>query len=413
MTTKIYWNDSHIKRFTARIQDSWLQDGDRVVVLDQSAFYPTGGGQPCDTGRINSARVTEVDISDDERILHRLNGNAVFTPGEEVECEVDWSRRLDLMQQHSGQHILSQAFFQLFGAETRGFRINDRLSEIDLTLEAHPEAVEEAIVRAEDLANIVVFENREIRMHEVTPNEAAKLPLRKESFITDCIRVIEIAGYDWSPCGGTHVKQTGEVGLIAVRGCERAKNMTRVHFVCGGRVLSDYRAANRTAEAVARKFSVGRDEAEISVTRLFDENKRLTRRVRELAVLAAKVEAQELIDTTSPINGIRIVSKVFEERDLEELKLVAHRLVEREGVIALLAARESEMVRLVFACSSDVSADMNTLMKRACEKLGGRGGGKADFAQGGGPRVDELENTIDEVKREYETNENNETNEKL
>ncbi len=397
MTKKLYWDDSHLTQFTARVVESWIIDKRRVVVLDQTSFYPTGGGQPCDTGRIRSLQVVDVETAGD-RILHSLNSDASFEIGEEVECQIDWSRRLEMMQQHSGQHVLSQAFFQLFGAETRGFRINDRATEIDLTLEAQPEEVEEAIVRAEELANQVVFDNRDIRIHEATPEMAAKMPLRKESFVTDCIRVIEIADYDWSPCGGTHVKRTGEIGLIAVRSWDRAKKMTRVHFVCGARALRDYRDANRTSEAVAQKFSVGREDCEAAVTRLFDEHKRLSRRVRELAELAAKVEAKDLIDAANAVNGIRIVSRVFEDRDFEELKLVAHRLVERDGVIALLAAREHEMARLVFARSPDISADMNALMKVACEKLAGRGGGKPDFAQGGGAKVDELENAIELVK---------------
>jgi alanyl-tRNA synthetase len=394
MTIKLYWHDSHLTRFTATVVDSWLKDGRRVVVLDQSAFYPEGGGQPSDRGTIKSLQVTHVETAEDGRILHQLSGDSPLANGIKVECEVDWARRLEMMQQHTGQHILSQAFFQLFGAETRGFRITDRATEIDLTLEAQPEEIERAVMLAEDMANRIVFEDRETRVHDVTPDEAGKLPLRKESFITDCIRVIEIADYDWSPCGGTHAKRTGEVGLIAIRGWERAKKMARVHFVCGLRALRDYRSANQWVEAMARKFSVGREEVEPSVARLLEENKRLSRRARELADLAARAEASELIEATNPVDGIRMISQVFAERDLEELKPLAHRLVDRERVIALLATRAGGMARLVFARSADLSCDMNMAMKVACEKLGGRGGGASDFAQGGGTRVDELEHAI-------------------
>ncbi|HMX24437.1 MAG TPA: DHHA1 domain-containing protein, partial [Blastocatellia bacterium] len=308
------------------------------------------------------------------------------------------SRRREMMQQHTGQHILSQAFFQLFGAETRGFRINDRVTEIDLTLELQAGELQAAIQRAEELANDIVFDNREIRVHEVTPEEAARLPLRKESFITDCIRVIEIADYDWSPCGGTHARRTGEVGLIAVRAWERAKKMTRVHFVCGVRALKDYRLANQVSETIAQKFSGSREDAEASVDRLIEENKRLSRRVRELAELAAKAEAAELLAATETTNSLRIVERVFSDRDFEEVKLLAHRLTDGENVIALLALREKEMARIVFARSANVSADMNALMKAACERLGGRGGGKPDFAQGGGAQVEQLKAALDAVK---------------
>ncbi|HEY8459943.1 MAG TPA: alanyl-tRNA editing protein, partial [Blastocatellia bacterium] len=333
MTVKLYWEDSHLTRFAARVTGAWLQGAHRIVTLDQSAFYPTGGGQPCDAGSINAARVIDVEIDEGGRILHRLDSDVPFTIGQEVACEVDWRRRREMIQQHTGQHILSQAFFQLFGAETKGFRITDRGTEIDLTLEARPEEIESAVARAEELANDVVFDNREIRIHQVTPAEAAALPLRKESFVADCVRVVEIVDYDWSPCGGTHAKRSGEVGLIAVRGWERAKKMTRVHFLCGARALDDYREANRTADAIARKFTVGREDAESSVARLLDENKRLSRRTRELAGIVAKVEAQELMEAADAFGGALVVSRVFEDRDVEELKLLAHRLVDGDNVV--------------------------------------------------------------------------------
>src|SRR5581483_4231248 len=395
MTTRLYWHDSHLTKFTAEVEALLVRDSNHFVVLNQTAFYPEGGGQPGDTGRINSARVTVVITDDDERILHRVEDGAEFKAGDEVSCEVDWARRREMTQQHTGQHLLSQAFFQLFGAETRGFRITDRAAEIDLALELHPDEIARAVERAEELANSVVFDDREIRTHVVTPEEAARLPLRKESFITDCIRVVEIADFDWSPCGGTHAKRTGEVGLIAVCGWERAKQTTRVHFVCGVRALRDYRAASRTAEAVARRFSVGRDELPESVERLFDENKRLERRARELSELAAKTEARELIEATAAAEqGARVVTRIFDDRSLDEINLLAHRLVENDSVIALLATRDKETARLVFARSADLQADMNAAMRRACEMLGGRGGGRPDFAQGGGSQVAELEQAM-------------------
>ncbi|HEY7180416.1 MAG TPA: DHHA1 domain-containing protein [Blastocatellia bacterium] len=403
MTVKLYWEDSHLTRFTARVTDAWSEGAHRIVALDQSAFYPTGGGQPCDTGTINAARVLDVEIAGDGRILHRLDSDVSFGAGEEVACEIDRGRRREMIQQHTGQHILSQAFFRLFGAETKGFRITDRATEIDLTIEARPGEIDSAIARAEELANDVVFDNREIRSHKVTPAEAAALPLRKESVGADCVRVIEIADYDWSPCGGTHAERTGEVGLIAVRGWERAKKMTRVHFLCGARALNDYREANRAVEAIARKFTVGREEAELSVARLLDENKRLSRRTRELSGVVAAVEAHELIEGAEPVGGARVVARVFEDRDIEELKLLAHRLVDGDGVVALLASKEGGKeggaARLVFARSADLSADMNALMRAACERLNGRGGGKPEFAQGGGSNLGELDNALEEATR--------------
>ena len=394
MTLKLYWDDSHLTRFDARVVETFERDGDQMIVLDRTAFYPVGGGQPADSGKIAGVSVIDVELLADGRILHHLSGQAALAVDQQVGCEVDWGRRREITQQHTGQHILSQAFFQLFGAETHGFRITDRLAEIDLTLEAPPHEIPSAIEAAEDLANSVVFDDRQIRTHTLTPEEATRLPLRKESFVTDCVRVVEIVDFDWSPCGGTHAERTGEVGLIAVRGWERAKRMVRVEFVCGVRALRDYRAANATGEAVARRFSVVRDDADSSVARLFDDHKALGRRVKQLSELAAKAEARELIDATIPQNGRRTISRIFEERDLEELKLLAHRLSDFDSTVALLATRDRETARLVFARSGDLKVDMNELMRRCCERLGGRGGGKPDFAQGGGPGVSQLEPVI-------------------
>lgn len=394
MTTKLYWHDSHLTQFSAQVVDCFVQGGRQVVVLDQSAFYPGGGGQPCDIGAINAARVMVVSTAEDGRMLHHLEGDGPFTVGEAVAGVVDWPRRLEMLQQHTGQHILSQAFWQLFGAETRGFRIFEQVAEIDLTLDGSPDELTAAIRQVEELANAVVFEDRAVRLHTVTPEEAAQLPLRKENFNTDCVRVVEIADFDWSPCGGTHVQRTGEVGLIAVRSWERAKRMTRVQFVCGGRALRDYRAANQTATSVARRLSVGRDEALEAVVRLLEEHKKLERRARALVELATRAEAQELLAATPEAPTPRIILRTFDDRDFDDVKLLAHHLVADHGVLALLATRSHDLVRLVCARSSDLPVAANTLLQLVCEQLGGRSGGKPEFAQGSGTRVAELERAM-------------------
>jgi alanyl-tRNA synthetase len=391
MTTKLYWHDSHCTQFSAQVVDCFIQDGHQVVVLDQSAFYPGGGGQPYDTGVINAVPVPAVTMAEDGRILHHLEDDVPFTVGETVTGVVHWPQRLEMLQQHTGQHILSQAFFQLFGAETRGFRIFAQVAEIDLTLDGSPDELTAAIRQAEELANAVVFEDRAVRLHTVTPEEAAQLPLRKEHFNTDCVRVVEIADFDWSPCGGTHARRTGEVGLIAIRGWERAKRMTRVQFVCGVRALRDHRAANQTATSVARRLSVGRDEALEAVARLLEEHKKLERRARALVELATQAEAQELLAATPVSPTPRIIVRIFDGRDFDDVQLLAHRLVADHGVTALLATRTHDLVRLVCARSADLPVEANTLLQPVCEQLGGRNGGKAEFAQGSGTRVAELE----------------------
>jgi alanyl-tRNA synthetase len=392
-TERLYYTDSHLTEFEARVVavtervSGWV-----AVTLDRTAFYPTGGGQPSDTGVLNDVRVVECIDAENEGVLHVLQGRGL-TVGAAVKGSVDWPRRLDHIQQHTGQHILSQAFISIFGAVTRGFRMLDQYSEIDVALDA---PTEEKIDRAVELANRIIWEDRPLHIRQVSKEEAARLPLRKDSAREGELRLIEIEGFDLTPCGGTHAQRAGEVGLIAVRSFERAKGLARIEFVAGGRALADYNRANRTARGVAAMFSVGRDEAAASVARLLEENKQLTRRVRALEEIAARVEAEELLREATILNeGVRLCTHVFEERDAESLKKLALALISHPKTVALLGSSEQTAARLVFARSVDASGDMNALMREACVLLDGRGGGRADMAQGGGREIEKLSEAIE------------------
>lgn len=389
MTEKLYWHDSHLTNFTASVLECFRDNDSQVVVLDRTAFYPTGGGQPCDLGVIDSVPVTDVTIEKNGKIRHVLASQINLTTGTKVSCDVDWARRLELTQQHTGQHILSQAFFQLFGAETRGFRLNPQSSEIDITLDLQTTDVTNCLQEAEAMANSIVFANRAILTHIMTPDEASTFPLRKETFVDQCVRVIEITDFDWSACGGTHAKQTGEVGIIAIKRWERAKQMIRVEFLCGMRAVRDYRRANNVAESVANQFSVGRDAALDSVTRLLEENKNLNQRLRLMSVTMVKLEAQELLNDIASVP--RIINRIYDDRSIDEIKLLGHELVKGDSVIALLAVRENGMARLVFARSVNIKTEMGALMQEACLLLEGKGGGTSDFAQGGASDLTQLD----------------------
>lgn len=396
-TERIYYDDSHLIEFEARVIDKTERvSGWTAVTLDRTAFYPTGGGQPSDTGTLDGLRVVECLDDENDCVLHMIQGRAPEV-GAAVKGRIDWPRRLDHIQQHTGQHILSQAFITLFNAPTRGFRVLDQSCEIDVELTNPTDA---AIDRAVELANNVIWEDRTITIKTVTPEEASNLPLRKDPAREGALRVIEIEGFDLTPCGGTHAFRTGEVGMIAVRSWERAKGLTRIEFLAGGRALADYRRANQTARSVAGLFSAARDDAAKLTTRMIEENKELHRRVRALEEVAAKVEANDLIATT-PANsaGTRVIARVFDNRDAESLKRLALALIAHPETIALLGSRDQEAARLVFAKSVDAEGDMNALMREACATLDGRGGGKADLAQGGGKNVEKLDEAVDIAAR--------------
>jgi alanyl-tRNA synthetase len=297
------------------------------------------------------------------------------------------------MQQHTGQHILSQAFVTLFNAATKSFRVLDHSCEIDVDLN---NPTDEIIERAVELANNVIWEDRQITIRNVISEEAASLPLRKDPAREGELRLIQIDDFDLTPCGGTHAYRTGEVGIIAVRSWERAKGLTRIEFVAGIRALTDYRRANRSAREIAALFSTGRDDAPSLAAHMLQENKELNRRVRTLEEVAASVEAQNLLgNATVRADGTRVVAETFDAKDVEVLKKIAHSLTAANPrVIALLGSRDKEFARLVFARSADITDDMNALMKQACAILDGKGGGRPDIAQGGGKNVGKLDEAI-------------------
>lgn len=401
-TERLYYSDSHLLEFDGQVVDvSRRDDGAIAIMLDRTAFYPTGGGQPSDTGTIGDARVVECIDLEDEGILHIIQGP---TPeiGSIVHGKIDRLRRLDHMQQHTGQHILSAAFVKLFKAATHSFRVLEHECEIDVALD---DPNEERIQQAIDCANQAIWENRPIRIRQVTSAEAGALELRKEPARAGELRLIEIEEFDLTPCGGTHANSTGEIGIVVTRSWERAKGLTRIQFMAGLRVLSDYRKANKTAREVAAQFSAGREDAPVLVAKLIADNHKLTRRVRDLDQIACRLEAEDLLKTNGRVNNSlpgpsgketaeTIITAVFDERDGDSLKRLALALVAHPNVVALLGSRDADSARLVFARSADAAGDMNALMRKVCELIDGRGGGKADLAQGGGPRTENLREII-------------------
>lgn len=390
MTERLYYHPAHALEFSAQVLSVIeLEENRAAVELNRTAFYPTGGGQPHDTGTLETAQVVECLEAKNNGVLHIIAGPRPQV-GAAVIGRVDARRRRDLMQQHTGQHILSQAFVALFGAETRGFRMGPQVSEIDIALDSPTDS---RIEQAVDLANSIIWENRTVSVLQVTAEEAARLPLRKDSEREGLLRLISIEGYDLTPCGGTHAQRTGEVGTLVVRSWSRAKGLTRLEFAAGSRALADYRRANGTARHVAALFSTGRDETPEAVLRLREDNKKLQRRVRDLEAIAARVEAAQIVAETAPqADGVRVVVRIDPERDAEALKSLALALAAEGRTVALLATEveKQSTVKLVFARSAEVNADMNALMREVCAELNGRGGGRPDFAQGGGQAVPHL-----------------------
>ncbi len=382
MTERLYYSDSYTRQFTARVVER-LTFGDRpALVLDKTFFYPASGGQPFDTGRINGATVVEVATRDsDKAVVHLLDRPL---EADEVNCEVDWQRRFDHMQQHTGQHILSQAFLRAANAETVSFHLGLESVTIDLNVEKLSPA---AVDKAEDLANEAVTGNLPVRAWFPTADELSRLPLRKTPDVDGPLRVVAIGDFDYNACGGTHLANTGEAGLIKVLKIEREKKGTRVEFRCGARALSDYRRKNAIVNQLAADFTCGVPEVTQAVAKLRVEAQSYHKELKAAKEALLEHEAAQFAAAAPESNGWRVVRRAWADRDPNEIRGLATQLAALPGTVALLGTSGSK-AHLVFACAEDVERDMNAALKSALATLNGRGGGSARLAQGGGVSAD-------------------------
>jgi alanyl-tRNA synthetase len=381
MTERLYYADAYCRHFSARVTERLTWDGQPAVVLDRTAFYPTSGGQPADEGTLSGVAVDDVCARDDGVVVHVL---ARALPEEKVAGQIDWPRRFDHMQQHTGQHVLSAAFEQVLDADTVGFHLGVEVSTIDINM-ARLDPGEVASV--EDLANWVVWEDRPVDTRFVSPDELASLPLRRLPTVDGPVRIVDIDGFDANPCGGTHVARTGEIGLIRIPRLEYRGDETRVEFLCGRRALCDYRARSEVVDQLATRLTVGYWELDRAVVRLQDEAKQLRRDLRQMRERLLYVEAADLYETAAPRGAYRVVEKVWQGREPGELRALAQELSRRFEVVALLAS-VGERTHLCFARSEGVDVDVTELLREACGQLGGKGGGRPHLAQGSGTETD-------------------------
>jgi len=376
VTTRIYFTDASVADFDATVL-SCSPAGDRFeVTLDRTAFYPTSGGQPHDTGTLGAARV--LDVRDDAAGVIHHAVNAPLVPGETVGGRIDGPRRLGHMQQHTGQHVLSAAFDRLFGVRTTSFHLGALAATIDLAREVTP--VE--ISQAEALANRVVWDARPVTVRFVSEEEAARLPLRKEPVKTGTLRLVDVTDFDLSACGGTHVPQTGMIGAIAVAGWERFKGATRLTFVCGGRALASHASLRDVVTTATRALSVLPGEVSPAIERLQSDLKASARDLKRLHEDLAVHQAAELRTSAATIGPWRGVLTARPGWDAATLKTLATAIVSESGLVVVLTG-DGRPTPVVVTRSADVAWDAGAWLKRATAALGGRGGGRPELAQGG------------------------------
>lgn len=402
MTERLYYNDSSLIEFEARVAQVLERDGRTAIVLARTAFYPTSGGQVFDTGWLHAdgvkLRVREVTEDETGTIFHYLEEHAQASlEGALVQGLVDADRRRDHMQQHSGQHVLSAAFERLFGMKTVSFHMGDESCTIDLETKV---LTDDQVRATEGEANRVVMEDRPVSIKSATPERARAMGVRKiPDHVEGELRLIDMEGYDLNACGGTHVRSTGQIGAILLRKYEKVKQGFRVEFVCGERAIATARKDFGTLTEAAGLYDTHIWEVPALIRKSIDESKAASKERKKLLEEVAELLAGRMLADAATANAgqqptaFKTIARVFDDRDTAFIKLLAQKITASESAVALLGAKSGQ-AGVVFAQSPGLPNDMGALMKEALVTLGGRGGGSRDLAQGGAAHPDDIESVL-------------------
>ncbi len=385
MTERLYYDDACLTQFDATVLECTEKDDAYHVRLDRSAFYPTSGGQPYDTGDLGGAQVLDVYVDEAGEVWHALD--RPLDVGAAVHGRIDWPRRFDHMQQHAADHMIASALWRLLGGVTIGLHISSDASTIDVAM---PEGVTrispEDIRRVEDDVNARVQRDVPVRCWFPDADELKTLPLRKPPTVESHVRVVAIGEDEMVACGGTHPATAGQLGVVKILGVAPARGKMRVSFVAGMRALNDYRACYEHAHAAANLLSTSPENLAAHVASMQEALKGAEAELNRLRRDAAIAELTEALETAPRLESGAAVLARMVPGDANLAKEIASRLIKRPGIMALLGAETGEgNAAFVFARSQDVDAHMGQLLAQAAKPLGGKGGGRPDFAQGGGP----------------------------
>jgi alanyl-tRNA synthetase len=383
-TRRLYYEDAYLTEFDAEVVARTEHEGLPAVVLDRTAFYPESGGQPWDRGTLGGVDVVKV-LDLDGVILHVLKSGIAGGP---ARGKVDWATRFDHMQQHTGQHILSQAFFEALKGETLSFHLGPDVSTLEIGLRAVSEAEED---RVEDRANAIVWENRQVKTYFVPEEKIGDVPLRRPPKKQGLLRVVEVSGFDFSACGGTHCRRTGEVGMIKLAGIEKIRGNIRFEFLCGGRALRDYRAKDRTARKLASTFSCSDADIAGQVEKLAADHKALKKRARRLEERLAAFEAREVVRAAAG----PIIAGVLEDKTPEEARFLALNVIKNGEFAVVYGVAGENQGHLIVARSGSLKADLRGIIPVIGAVLPVKGGGGPSLVELATPEKDRLREAVD------------------
>ncbi|WP_340394257.1 DHHA1 domain-containing protein [Paenibacillus sp. FSL E2-0190] len=372
MTNKLYYNSTYQTDWQTRVTETIEREDGLYVLLEETAFYPHGGGQPCDLGAIQGIPVLDV-ISEEELVLHKLER----LPNEEsVTCQIDWNRRFDHMQQHSGQHLLSAVCLEKHNFMTLSFHLGEDYCTIDIEVS---ELSADQLYSIEREVNRQIYLNHNILSYFVTGEEAAQLKLVKQPKVTENIRIVEIKDVEYNACGGTHVSSTGEIGIIKLLKAEKIKGNTRIYFKCGYRALEEFNTSQQILGTLSSKFNTGKDEIIDRIEKWENEQKLLQAEIYLLKEKNDDYVVQELLNEQAG----KMIAQVFEGKSLKDLQSLANKLTSKCDLPVLLATSAENKV--VFAQNGSTEISCGAFFKAHLGSYNGKGGGSDKLAQAGFP----------------------------
>ena len=383
MTKKLFNLNSYQVEFTAAVLDTKSVVNGVEVILDQTCFYPTSGGQPFDQGLLNNYEVIDVYERDD-KIIHLIGDRTFHVNNDTVSGKIDWQRRFDHMQQHTGQHLLSETFIRLYEAPTFSFHLGVDYCTIDVPLKY---LYDEMLKKIEAYCAVIVNEARPIKVHYLTRDQIGSYPLRKNppDNVTE-VRLVEIDSFDYSPCSGTHVNTTAALNLIKIIGYEKIKEGLRIKFLCGNRAIQDYSQKHNLLIQIANEMTCSWPEVSTIWQKSVQERKDLRKKIKQVKNDLITQLANQMISEAEYVNNFAFMTHICQDFDMEDLSILARLLIQERAAYALLMG-VSDKVYLIFCHSPNLPGNMGVFMRDACQLLDGKGGGKPEFAQGSGTNV--------------------------
>ncbi len=390
---KLFYEDSYIKDFVAKIEEIKEVDETYHILLDKTAFFPGGGGQYCDLGTIDNIEVVDV-YEEDEKIYHVLNKKPNRI--NKVKCELDWDKREYAMQHHFGQHVISACFNNEYKAKTVGFHLGQNISTVDI----EGEFKQEDIIKIENMCNDIIRDNIEVETFGITKKEAKKLKIKEDlSKYSNDIRVVKIGDIDLTLCCGVHLKNTLDLRVIKIMKFEKYKKSTRIEFLCGTRAIQEMINRDAYLDKICKLLNANKEDSYKSIENMNSKLHEIIKENKKLEEIIGNYEVKEMIEESEVINNTNLIIKVYENKNMNFINKIANKITQTDNNIALFALINDDKLNLLFACSKNLEKlDMNSLLKDSIKLVDGNGGGSKVLAQGGGKNNGNLDSLFDYIK---------------